>query len=159
MSNVDSRTSDGVSRFQDSIQQGKQKIQNAQEAAKAKKMISQLSNQKGKLLIDLGQAVYLEYRKGAFQHSEVANRASGIEEVDIAIHDYLVQLKEYSNSPQQTQTCECGTKLSDSDQFCPNCGTKVTKQEEVEQDLKQCHNCQHDIPMDANFCSACGSKA
>ncbi|MBB6453082.1 RNA polymerase subunit RPABC4/transcription elongation factor Spt4 [Salirhabdus euzebyi] len=159
MSNIDSKFTEGVSKLQGGLQQGKQKFQNAQEAQKVKRNIAHLSNQKGKLLIELGQALYFEYRKGAIVNEEITNRAAAIEELDVTLHQQLTLLNELTSSKDEGFACECGTSLSHADQFCPNCGTKVVKPEEEIKETKVCNSCSQEIPFDANFCNVCGSKA
>lgn len=148
-----------MSKIQNGLQQGMGKIQSVQDASKVKKTINQLSSQKGKLLMELGSTIYLEYRKGNIQHEEISSRAEKLNELDVALHEQLVMLEELTKKPEEGITCECGTKLSESDQFCPNCGTKVVKPEDVVVEMKSCSTCNHEIAVDSNYCNICGAKA
>lgn len=46
---------------------------------------------------------------------------------------------------------KCNTEVSDTANFCPNCGSAIPKE-------KRCPHCNSVVSDDANFCGNCGSK-
>jgi len=44
----------------------------------------------------------------------------------------------------------CGTKLSEGNRFCPNCGKEVA--------VRVCHFCSAPIPEGSKFCPSCGKE-
>jgi RNA polymerase subunit RPABC4/transcription elongation factor Spt4 len=138
------------------LQSGSQAIETPPDPNNIRQTIANLTDQKGKLLIALGQATYLDYRKGYNINEAIVDKAREIEEIDIALHHHLKLLKELTAPKVNALQCDCGQPLSETDQFCPNCGAKVVRPLDTPQEYKNCFSCHNEIPADSQYCNVCG---
>ena len=55
------------------------------------------------------------------------------------------------------QTCEkCGAEMPMGVAFCSNCGTKILKQQPIDESIIICQNCGTSIKKGSRFCTGCG---
>lgn len=59
--------------------------------------------------------------------------------------------------PQGLVCVNCGTALSEGQNFCFNCGAKVETPKEEAPAVNQCANCGNQLPDGAAFCVHCGT--
>ncbi|GAA0446733.1 zinc ribbon domain-containing protein [Lentibacillus halophilus] len=118
-----------------------------------KQQINDLTSTKSKRLIELGQEVYLAYRRGESIEPIVEEKASAVQELDTNIYDLL---KEAGQKKEEPAECTCGAMLAREDVFCPECGKAVNGEEEDAEVLTVCWSCTHEVPADAAYCPVCG---
>ncbi|QKY69960.1 zinc ribbon domain-containing protein [Lentibacillus sp. CBA3610] len=121
-----------------------------------KQQVNELTEAKSKLLIELGQEVYLAYRRGEDIESVVANKGSSIKDLDSKIYSLLQETK---LNRENVMECSCGAPLSEEDVFCPECGKKTDMPDSREQNqMTMCYVCENEVPAEADYCQACGAK-
>ncbi|MGA9288414.1 MAG: zinc ribbon domain-containing protein [Anaerobacillus sp.] len=158
MSDLQTKIGGGLSRIQDGLQQGKNKLQTAQEVSQLRKTASDAATNREKIIKQLGELAYRLVRKGDVQHTELNEQAERVIQYDIELYhanrDLEIQLRKESNG----QTCECGATVSEEDTFCGSCGNKVDVHESPSVATNTCIKCQESIPEVAQFCGCCGTK-
>ena len=158
MSDLQTKIGGGLSRIQDGLQQGKNKLQTAQEVSQLRKTASDAATNREKIIKQLGELAYRLVRKGDIQHTELYEQAERVIQYDIELYhanrDLEIQLRKESNG----QTCECGATVSEEDTFCGSCGKKVDVPEPPSVPTNTCIKCQESIPEVAQFCGCCGTK-
>jgi len=61
--------------------------------------------------------------------------------------------------PKRAGLCQqCSIQLPIEADYCPNCGTKIRKEEEKRPEEKTCQFCGTSVPVEASFCIQCGRK-
>lgn len=122
----------------------------------AKQQINELTDAKSKRLIELGQEVYLAYRREEDIKPVVAKKGESIKELDSQIYSLLQETKANETTVME---CSCGAPLMKEDVFCPECGKKtnvLTKQDQ--QRMVICESCENEMPAEADYCHVCGAK-
>ncbi|TMN21370.1 zinc ribbon domain-containing protein [Lentibacillus cibarius] len=119
-----------------------------------KQQIDELTTAKSKLLIELGQEVYMAYRLDDKITPIVEEKGEAIRELDVKLYDLL---KEKGKTKSEGPTCSCGALLTKDDLFCPECGKKV-KWVDNTAEMVVCQSCAKEVPADADFCPVCGMK-
>ncbi|WP_163970579.1 zinc ribbon domain-containing protein [Oceanobacillus halotolerans] len=118
-------------------------------------------SKKTKLLVNIGQAAYLAYRRGEMDSEFVREHGEKIKEIDTRIYDLRQQQKQTGAASTDELTCSCGAPLTTEDVFCQECGKKVEKRQESNAQLASmidCQHCEREIPAEANYCPVCGGK-
>ncbi len=160
MSDLQTRLGGGLNKIQDSLQQGKQKLQTAQEISQYKKEIQELSESRSDLLLKLGEDAYRKIRTGELQDNQLREYFLTIAELDRKIFRFQNALEDLSQKTA-TQTCsQCGAVIENGDKFCGSCGSPQ-EDKTVQSDPSQmavCPACEEQIPATANFCPCCGSR-
>ncbi len=105
--------------------------------------------EKQKYLCYLGMAAYNLHREGKLEQEELKNDFGKLIEIDSKLDELEKLIEKLENSKRPKNVCECGAKLSKSDQFCPNCGKKVKS-------TIIC-KCGAELPADVRFCNHCGA--
>lgn len=150
----------GLNMLQDSVQQGKQKIQIAQEMSQYRKLIQERSEKRADMLLQLGEDTYQKVRSGEIQDQHLRDYTLKIVELDLQLFKAQEALEQL-NRKSATSTCSnCGSEIGVNDKFCGSCGqsqTPVSARMESE-DLAACPTCNEQVPMNANFCACCGSR-
>ncbi|MEK4439095.1 zinc ribbon domain-containing protein [Paenibacillus sp. FSL K6-2862] len=151
---------EGLSKLQGGIEQGKQKLQTAQEINELNKHANDLNQKKSKILLDLGQLAYYKIRTGQISDIEMTELTKDVLQLDQQIYGSLRQLSQLNNSKQQGTTCEkCGNLTDGIDKYCGSCGSKVEVQQViVNQGDLECLSCGELAPLNANHCPCCGMR-
>ncbi|WP_379968812.1 zinc ribbon domain-containing protein [Ectobacillus sp. sgz5001026] len=159
MVNLQETLESGVTKLHGGIEQGKIKLQLAQEMVQLKREIQDLLQKKAEFLLELGQLAYLQLRSDELQKVDLVHTIDPIEKIDISIYQANKRLSELKQSQEDGITCNCGAPLTMSDKFCGNCGTPNPMLNRAkETNLVKCQNCGQDTPNDASYCPVCGTK-
>lgn len=158
MSDLQTKIGGGISKLQDGLQQGKNKLQTAQEVSQLRKAASDAATNRAKIIRQLGEIAYRLVRKGDVQHSELNEQAERIIQYDLELYQANKELELQLRRESNGQTCECGATVSEEDTFCGSCGNKVQVPEPTPVSTVPCTSCQENIPEGAQFCGCCGTK-
>ncbi|MEH6942734.1 double zinc ribbon domain-containing protein [Bacillus sp. JJ722] len=160
MSDLQSKLGGGINRIQDSLQQGKQKLQTAQEVSQLNKLLQGKLDERGLAIFKLGEEVYKKIRKQEFQDQELAAITEQLERYDHEIYSIQAKLSELSNNNGDGQVCpSCQVTINHTDKFCGGCGAPVNnKTTDKETDTVPCQKCEVSVPTTASYCGCCGSK-
>lgn len=115
----------------------------------AKSQKKNLLQEKQKILCYLGMAAYNLYREGKLEHDALEEDLTKLTEIDDRLDELDKIIEKLESMKRPKNICECGTKLSKNDQFCPNCGKKV-------KDVILC-KCGKELSADTKFCNQCGA--
>ncbi len=158
MSDLQTKIGGGISKIQDGLQQGKNKLQTAQEVSQLRKTASDAATNRAKIIKQLGEMAYRLVRKGEVQHTELNEQAERVIQYDLELYHANRELEIQLRKESSGQTCECGAAISEEDTFCGSCGNKVQVPETPSLPTIPCAKCQEDIPEGAQFCGCCGTK-
>ncbi|UNL84810.1 zinc ribbon domain-containing protein [Priestia koreensis] len=159
MNDLQSKLGGGLNKIQDSLQQGKQKLQTVQEISQQKKIIQEASSKRALLLIQAGEEVYRKVRNGDIQNEELKERFTLLIELDQRIYNAQQMILNLNQESSDSMSCtSCGSAVTVNDKFCGSCGTKVVIPSIEELDMKTCHACDQAVPANTQFCSCCGTK-
>ncbi|MEH7107505.1 zinc ribbon domain-containing protein [Bacillus sp. JJ1764] len=160
MSDLQSKLGGGLNILQDSLQQGKQKLQTAQEISQYKKVLNDLSEARANLLLKLGEDTYRKIRSGELQDQTLGEYSQGIAEVDRKIFTSQKTLEQLNQASKEGTCSNCGNSITPDDKFCGSCGQKQETYSELTNQVNMvtCPTCEEQIPADANFCACCGSR-
>lgn len=131
---------------------------NQLQTAKLKLRIDSLEKSKAKVLTQLGEVLYNQYKDGAeFENChEILNTIDSYEEDIRKIHEEIEEL----NAVNKCSNCE--KEIAEGTKFCPFCGTEQVisqpEQETVEESAVICPNCGNELSGEAKFCNKCGAK-
>jgi len=160
MSDLQSKLGGGLNKIQGSLQQGKLKIQTAQELNQYNKMIAEGLDERTEIILKIGEEVYKKLRSGDLQDESLGELAKDIVFLDQKIFQARKMVERANESSKEENTCSnCQSKLAPGDKFCGSCGYMVQeteKQEDIE--LIACSHCQELVPGNAAFCSCCGNR-
>lgn len=160
MSDLQTRLGGGLNIIQDSLQQGKQKLQTAQEISQYKKEIQDLSESRSDFILKLGEDAYRKIRTGELEDQQLREYLLDIGELDRKIFKAQHAL-ELLNQKNETKTCSnCGAAIENGDKFCGSCGQKQEDQNVLndQTQLTGCSVCEEQIPVSAKFCPCCGTR-
>lgn len=148
-----------MNKLQEGIEQGKMKLQVAQEIAQLKKEIQGQLQKKTEVLLELGQTVYVQLRNNGVKEAELKQVVAPIQAFDVAIYQAQKRIVELQKQQGEKTTCECGGSLSINDKFCGTCG-KQNPMLAVESSVEKvaCVSCNEHIAKDSIFCPVCGIK-
>ncbi len=149
-----------VSKFQSGLEDGKSKIQVAQEISKHKKTSKEASEEKAMLLFRLGEVAYRKLRDGEIPTTDFEVFIEKIIKKDKEIFDNQKAIESLSNSQKPESLCSnCGAKVLQHDKFCGSCGTKVEVEKETDPlTLTECHSCSTQITISSTYCPSCGTR-
>ncbi|MTH54562.1 zinc ribbon domain-containing protein [Bacillus mangrovi] len=158
MSDLQSTLGSGLNKIQGSLQQGKQKIQTAQEVSQYKKALYEAGTERGELLLKLGESVYQMVRNGELQHDEFKKYQQPIMVLDQKMFQAQQAIALLSAKSSEQHICSaCGTAVTEQDKFCGSCGARVEiPEQQPAQEMKPCPSCEEMIPEEARFCTCCG---
>lgn len=159
MSDLQTKLGSGMNKLQEGIEQGKMKLQVAQEIAQLKKEIQVQLQKKTEVLLDLGQKVYVELRDSGVNEAELKQLVTPIQAFDVAIYQARKRIVELQKQQGEKATCECGGSLSINDKFCGSCG-KPNPMLAVESSEEKvaCVSCNEHIAKNSIYCPVCGIK-
>lgn len=159
---LQSRLGEGLSKVQGGIEQGKLKLQVLQDINMFKKAVGDASVRKSMLLIEMGQMTYgrLRSNDGPEEDRKVVTMAQEIVELDKKIYAASKRIRELSQPVSNGVSCPCGAVNGETDNFCGGCGKQIDRAPVLdESNMCICTSCDSSIPLEANFCPCCGSKA
>ncbi|KAA0548383.1 zinc ribbon domain-containing protein [Bacillus sp. BGMRC 2118] len=161
-SNLQSKLGEGLSKFQGGIEQGKQKLQIAQEVSRLKKEMNDTSTRKSKVLLEVGQAAYKKIRNGEITDPELIELTTKLVGYDSTIYQSITKITELQLSTDHNQEMICPSCQTANDEhakFCGSCGEKILVEKLVDtEESEHCVKCEQSIPLDAHFCPCCGNK-
>ncbi|HEK9101234.1 TPA: zinc ribbon domain-containing protein [Bacillus pseudomycoides] len=159
MSDLQTKLGSGMNKLQEGIEQGKMKLQVAQEIAQLKKEIQVQLQKKTEVLLDLGQKVYVQLRDSGVNEAELKQLVTPIQVFDVAIYQARKRIVELQKQQGEKATCECGGSLSINDKFCGSCG-KPNPMLAVESSEEKvaCVACNEHIAKNSIYCPVCGMK-
>ncbi|CKE56224.1 zinc ribbon domain-containing protein [Bacillus cereus group sp. MYBK77-1] len=158
MSDLQSKFGSGMNKLQEGIEQGKMKLQVAQEVAQLKKITQEKLQAKTEILLELGQMAYMQLRNDEVRVDVLKNIIEPVQELDVAIYNTRKQIANLQNQGQKGQ-CSCGGPLSVNDKFCGQCGKEnelLLQSKNAENE--SCTSCGEQIATEATFCPVCGMK-
>lgn len=161
MSNhLQSKLGEGLSKIQGGLEQSKQKLQVTQEISKLKRSLNELSMEKSKVLLKLGQLTYHKLRSKELSDEELQSIAASIIQLDKEIYQLSKKITQLSKSDQDQLTCSnCGTQNGLNDKFCGGCGAKVEVKPALnEANGSDCMECGELVPDEAKYCPCCGMR-
>lgn len=121
--------------------------------------IRKKTHERTEKMIQLGEATYKEIRSGSSEDEQINNLHEQLFKIDMSIVE-MKQKVAAIRAQSEKQICECGNEIAEGDLFCGECGSKVVKEEPLdEENSKGCKTCQHQVPITALFCPACGHLA
>lgn len=159
MSELQAKLGGGLNKIQDSLQQGKQKIQTAQEIGQYRKIIQESGSIRGQALMQLGEEVYRKIRSGELHSENFSSSISSITESDVKIYQAQSAISLLNQKSGVEHACStCGTAVTEADKFCGSCGSpvEISVQEEAAE-TAVCPSCEQQIPAHASFCTCCGT--
>lgn len=115
---------------------------------------NKLLQERGNILINLGEHAYWLYRNNKIDLSEFGDLLKELEKIDkdiFKIHN--------GSAPEQiSDVCpSCNEKLEGGNiKFCSYCGTNIN--EFYSQNTTRCTSCESIISINDKFCGICGSK-
>ncbi|MGW5979623.1 zinc ribbon domain-containing protein [Bacillus mycoides] len=158
MSDLQSKFGNGMNKLQEGIEQGKMKLQVAQEMAQLKKITQEKLQEKTEILLELGQTVYMQLRDDEVRVDLLKAIVAPVQELDVAIYNTRRKISNLQRQEQKGQ-CSCGGPLSLNDKFCGQCGKEnelLLQSKNIEKEA--CSSCGEQIATEATFCPACGMK-
>ncbi|WP_002144806.1 zinc ribbon domain-containing protein [Bacillus cereus] len=158
MSDLQSKFGNGMNKLQEGIEQGKMKLQVAQEIAQLKKITQEKLQAKTEILLELGQTVYMQLREDEVRVDLLKAIVAPVQELDVAIYNTRRKMSNLQSQEQKGQ-CSCGGPLSLNDKFCGQCGKEnelLLQSKNIEKEA--CSSCGEQIATEATFCPACGMK-
>lgn len=160
MSELQTKLGGGLNMLQGSLQQGKQKLQIAQEISQQKKLINENAEKKAELLLKMGEMVYKKIRTGEIADGQLDTVAKEIIQFDQRIYQSQQTLAQLNMSSQQRQSCtSCGGPITTDDKFCGACGQKVEHAQATTRiETEACPVCEADVPVNTAFCVCCGNQ-
>ncbi|MGH1026678.1 zinc ribbon domain-containing protein, partial [Bacillus paranthracis] len=87
MSDLQSKFGSGMNKLQEGIEQGKMKLQVAQEVAQLKKITQEKLQAKTEILLELGQMAYMQLRNDEVRVDVLKNIIEPVQELDVAIYN------------------------------------------------------------------------
>jgi len=161
MSDLQTKLGGSLNKIQDSLQQGKQKLQTVQEMSQFKKEIQDFSETRGSLILKLGEDAYQKIRTGELQDQKLHEYVNEITKLDKQIYHAQKELENLIQKGTARACSNCGGTIDSNDKFCGFCGQKqeipTTLNSQIE--LTVCPTCEEQIPVDVHFCQCCGSRS
>ncbi|MGK7376377.1 zinc ribbon domain-containing protein [Planococcus sp. 1R117A] len=157
MSEFQNKVGGGLNMIQGSLQQGKQKLQTAQEISQIEQTLSSLRQKRHELIVSLGNKVHKKVRLYELKDIDFSGISADIEALDKKIYHQAKVAADLKATNENMYICtSCNSEVMPSDRFCGSCGTPVIIPETIEEILKTCKQCEEDIPNSASFCPCCG---
>lgn len=157
MSEFQNKVGGSLNKIQDSLQQGKQKIQTVQEISQIEQTLNALRQKRQELIVLMGNKVHKKLRLNEITDTDFQEISANIETIDKNIYQQAKAVDQLKASTQNVYICtSCNSEVNPSDKFCGSCGTPVIIPETIEEELKNCQECEEEIPHSALFCPCCG---
>lgn len=139
------------------------------ETTKIKGHIGALQDKKKISLEELGNIVYVMFRKGSLDEERIKSKCELISGLDAQITEKEDELKkiyletqEALGAPKVVGVCACGADLYAATKFCGKCGKKVDEMAETKgtgsSGPKSCSKCGTTLESGTKFCGKCGAK-
>lgn len=158
MNEFQNKVGGSLNKIQDSLQQGKQKLQTVQEISQIEQSLSALRQKRQELIVLMGNKVHKKLRLNEITDTDFQEISTNIEAIDKNIYQQARAVDQLKTSSQNIYICtSCNSEVNPSDKFCGSCGTPVVIMETVEEELKSCQECEEEIPHSALFCPCCGN--
>ncbi|MFF2446494.1 zinc ribbon domain-containing protein [Neobacillus sp. NPDC058068] len=160
MSDLQTKLGGGLNMLQDSLQQGKQKLQVAQEISQYRKLVQENSERRADLLLKLGEDTYRRIRTGDVQDPQLREYVLKIAELDRGIFQTQKALEQLNRKSDTWACSNCGTQIGANDKFCGSCG-QIQEPIAIGNDTEEtavCPTCEEQVPAQAKFCACCGSR-
>lgn len=158
MANIQSKFGEGLSKIQEGIDQGKQKLQVTQEINQLRRGMKEAVSEKGRYISELGLLAHQYIREGQLSDPKFLELAEKVLEKDREIYRNQAMITELTKNNNDKVLCECGAALKPTDKFCGSCGKEVAAKMENELETIECSNCNENVPVDAKYCGCCGMK-
>ncbi|MEH7305121.1 zinc ribbon domain-containing protein [Neobacillus drentensis] len=160
MSDLQTKLGGGLNLLQDSLQQGKQKLQTVQEVSQLKKLIQEHSEKRAELLLHLGEETYQRIRSGKLENPELGQFFVKIAELDQRIFQAQKGLEQINKKEHAWGCSNCGSPITANDKFCGSCGQRQEHLASSTESLDTiaCSTCEEHVPAQASFCACCGSR-
>lgn len=156
MNNVQDKIGMGLSKIQDGLDKGKNKIDSMKEISRLNKIIEDVYEKKTDVLLEMGIMAYQKIREESLQDEDIKEKCKSIVGFDYIIYENKMNIEKII-SENEGFLCECGNRLNFEDKFCGGCGIKVEVPVDSN-DYISCNNCDIDIESNSNFCPCCGIK-
>ncbi|WP_066067119.1 zinc ribbon domain-containing protein [Neobacillus soli] len=160
MSDLKTKLGGGLNILQDSVQQGKQKLQTAQEISQYRKLVQENSERRANLLLQLGEQTSQKIRTGELKDLQLRDYVLKIAELDRQIFQTQSALEQLNRKSDSWACSKCGSQIGVDDKFCGSCGQQqepiATGNDTVETAV--CPTCEEQVPAQGNFCACCGSR-
>lgn len=159
MSDLQTKLGSGMNKLQEGIEQGKVKLQVAQEIAQLKKEVNGQLQRKSAILLELGQRTYVYLRNGTVEETELKTLIAPVQQIDVAIYKARQKMSDLQKQQSAKGVCNCGGMLTKHDKFCGQCGepNAMVMNQEVEE-TTVCLSCEEHIAQVVVFCPVCGIK-
>ncbi|WP_164668065.1 zinc ribbon domain-containing protein [Virgibacillus doumboii] len=125
-------------------------------AIKNKQQVNDLTAEKSRLLVELGQEVYLAYRRGEGIAPLIEKKGELIKDLDSKIYSSLKEAK--SEEGEMMECTSCGAPMDEDDLFCQQCGKKADEPETDSPKKTLCYSCGNEVPAGVKYCNVCGVK-
>lgn len=159
MMDLQTKLTGGVNKIQQSIEQGKQKLQIVQEINKCRNIIQETAEKRAEELVKLGEFVYKKIRMGEIDDFELIRFSEALVELDKVLYQTKEKMKKFLQSQEEEDLCvHCKQPLSPGARFCGSCGQPVAQDEEDHASYTECPKCEQLVPHPADFCTCCGVK-
>ncbi|MBH9968185.1 double zinc ribbon domain-containing protein [[Bacillus] enclensis] len=158
MSEFQTKIGGGLNKLQGSLQQGKQKLQTAQETSQYRKVVSDEAQKRVQLIIDLGELAYLKVRSNQLDDDEMRKSVEAIVSHDKEVFKAKKMISLLTARSANSETCSCGSPITSDMKYCGSCGQKVEIMPESSEAERECGYCEQMIPVSAQFCTCCGRK-
>ncbi|MDE3840202.1 zinc ribbon domain-containing protein [Bacillus methanolicus] len=160
MSDIQTKLGEGLNMLQGSLQQGKQKLQIAQEISQLKKSLQETIDQRANLIIKIGEQVYKMLRMSSLHDDTLTEMAQPLLDLDKQIYQIRQSLEELNKTTANGNACSnCRSPVSENDRFCGSCGSKIAAMNTADNEERiQCGTCSATVPATAQFCGCCGVK-
>lgn len=157
MSELQTKVGGSLNKIQESLQQGKQKLQTVQEISLIEQEIASLRQSRQELILNLGVAYHKKLRLNEIQDLEFRSIIEKVEELDTNLYRHAKTLEEMKATSQNVYLCSgCEEEVKPFDKFCGSCGTPVIIEEPVIEESVTCLTCEEMISVNAKFCPCCG---
>jgi len=157
LSDLQTKLGSGMNKLQEGIEQGKMKLQVAQEIAQLKKGMQVQMQRKAEVLLEVGQKVYVQLRGHGVNESSLKEMIAPVQEFDVAIYQARKRIIELQKQQGEKATCECGGPLSMNDKFCGSCGNpNPMLVVENDGETANCISCDEHIDKNSTYCPVCG---
>ncbi len=159
MSDLQTKLGGGINKLQDSLQQGKQKLQVAQEVSQIKKQLQTRLDERGTKIFKLGEELYKKIRNQEIHDDTLIESSNAIFQLDQEIYLLQEQLEEKNRTANNNESCpNCQAPVGVNDRFCGGCGSPVAVAQKVHEETAACPVCDVQVPVSANYCGCCGNK-
>lgn len=131
-------------------------------AASLKSQLKELRKQRTAAMARLGEAVYPQIKDDASFRGAFKALLDCIEDIDRQINGFQYDIAALDRRDaliaSELICLNCGQTISENDQFCPNCGSRVENAVSAGANGEHCPRCGTVAEEGHAFCVECGSK-